>query len=290
MKKFMKFWKLSSTFKRTTDKQLEAVLKKEQVFICEFTLPIMPAKELKEAVRWELPFHLPFADGSYYYDYKKLKDVDGMQLLQAIAVEKKLVTQLDEEAKAKGSLLTAVRVEGYPDYNLLQDWQKRLSITKSTLYKWGTVLSLSVAMLLCVGSIWYKNVWTTKLQVSQQKLEEMANWQKRYDKHSANQKRIQTLEKSIKEYSRKRILWSEVLPILGACTPKNCWLTQIKQREENNLLELQGRASNMQEVQGLLEKLQAINKFKDIKLLETMEVKGGLLGYKILLQGRDEAK
>ena len=32
------------------------------------------------------------------------------------------------------------------------------------------------------------------------------------------------------------------------------------------------------------------NKFKDIKLLETMEVKGGLLGYKILLQGRDEAK
>ena len=290
MKKFMKFWKLSSTFKRRTDKQLEAVLKIDQVFICEFTLPIMPEKELKEAVRWELPFHLPFADGSYYYDYKKLKVVDGMQLLQAIAVEKELVTHLDEEAKAKGLLLTAVRVEGYPGYNLLQDWQKRLSLPKSTLYKWGTVLSLSVAMLLCVGSIWYKSVWTTKLQVSQQKLEEMAYWQKRYGKHSANQKRIETLEKSIKEYSRKRILWSEVLPILGACTPKNCWLTQIKQREENNLLELQGRASNMQEVQGLLEKLQATNKFKDIKLLETMEVKGGLLGYKILLQGRDEAK
>ena len=63
----MKFWKLSSTFERRTDKQLEAVLKKEQVFICEFTLPMMPAKELKEAVRWELPFHVPFADGSYYY-------------------------------------------------------------------------------------------------------------------------------------------------------------------------------------------------------------------------------
>ena len=290
MKKFIKFWKLSSTFKRRKDKQLEAVLKKEQVVICEFTLPIMPEKDLKEAVRWELPFHLPFADGNYYYDYKKLKDVDGMQLLQAIAVEKELVTQLDEDAKAKGLLLTAVRVECYPGYNLLQDWQKRLSIPKSTLYKWGTVLSLSVAVALCVGSIWYKSVWSARLQVSQQKLEEMANWQKRYDKYSANQKRIETLQKSIKEYYSKRILWSEVLPILGACTPKNCWLTQIKQREENNLLELQGRASNMQEVQGLLEKLQATNKFKDIKLLETMEVKGGLLGYKILLQGRDEAK
>ena len=286
----MKFWKLSSTFKRTTDKQLEAVLKKEQVFICEFTLPIMPEKELREAVRWELPFHLPFADGSYCYDYKKLKDIDGMQLLQAIAVEKELVTQLDEEAKAKGLLLTAVRAESYPDYNLLPDWQKRLSISRSTLYKWGTVLSLSVAILLCVGSIWYKSVWTTKLQVSQQKLEEMANWQKRYDKYNANQKRIDALQKAIKEYSRKRILWSEVLPILGACTPKNCWLTQIKQKEENNLLELQGRASKMQEVQGMLENLQATNKFKYIKLLETMEVKGGLLGYKILLQGRDEAK
>ena len=252
--------------------------------------------ELMEDIYVEVVLGEDYLNGIEEYDLIikapgiSLKDVDGMQLLQAIAVKKELVTQLNEEAKAKGLLLTAVRVECYPDYNLLQDWQKRLSLSKSTLYKWGTVLSLSVAMLLCVGSIWYKSVWTTKLQVSQQKLEEMANWQKRYDKHSANQKRIETLEKSIKEYSRKRILWSEVLPILGACTPKNCWLTQIKQREENNLLELQGRASNMQEVQGLLEKLQATNKFKDIKLLETMEVKGGLLGYKILLQGRDEAK
>ena len=290
MKKFLKFWKLSSTFERRTDKQLEAVLKKEQVLICEFTLPMMPAKELKEAVRWELPFQIPFADGSYYYDYKKLKDIDGMQLVQTIAVEKEVVTQLDDEAKEKGLLLVAVGVEGYPSYNLLPDWQKRISFPRSTLYKGGTVLVMSLVILLCTGSLWYKSVWVSKLQASQQKLEEMASWQKRYDKHNANQKRIVALQKAIKEYSKKRILWSEVLPILGAGTPKNCWLTQIKQREDDYLLELQGKASNMQELQGLLENLQTTKKFKNIKLLETMEVKGSLLGYKILLQGRDEAK
>ena len=290
MKKFMKFWKLSSTFERRTDKQLEAVLKKEQVFICEFTLPMMPAKELKEAVRWELPFHVPFTDGSYYYDYRKLKDIDGMQLVQTIAVEKEVVTQLDDEAKGKGLLLVAVGVESYPGYNLLPDWQKRISFPRSSLYKGGTVLAMNLVILLCIGSLWYKSVCVSKLQASQQKLEEMASWQKRYEKHSATQKRIAALQKAIKEYSKKRILWSEVLPILGAVTPKNCWLTQIKQREDDYLLELQGKASNMQELQGLLENLQATKKFKNIKLLETMEVKGGLLGYKILLQGRDEVK
>ena len=284
----MKFWKLSSTFERKADKQLEAVLKKEQVFICEFTLPMMPAKELKEAVRWELPFHVPFTDGSYYYDYKKLEDIDGMQLVQAIAVERGLVTRLDDEAKVEGLLLIAVRVEGYLEYNLLPDWQKRLRLPQSTIYKWGAVMALALATLLCVGSFWYKSVWITKLQASQQKLEEMAAWQKCYEKHSANQKRIEVLQKAIKEFSKKRILWSEVLPILGACTPKDCWLTQIKQREDY-LLELQGKASNIQELQVLLENLQAINKFKNIKLLETMEVKGGLLGYKILLRRKDEA-
>ena len=91
--------KLSSLYKLPLEKQKVVVLKEEQVFTCKLALPVMPKKEVAEAVRWELPLHVPFEDGTYYFAYKSLGLSDGMENLQVYVVLKSLVQELEEEAK-----------------------------------------------------------------------------------------------------------------------------------------------------------------------------------------------
>ena len=102
--------KLSSLYKIPLDKQKVVVLKEEQVFTCKLALPVMPKKEVAEAVRWELPLHVPFEDGTYYFAYKSLGLSDGMENLQVYVVLKSLVQELEEEAKRQGLVLTQVKV------------------------------------------------------------------------------------------------------------------------------------------------------------------------------------
>ena len=72
--------KLSSFYKIPLEKQKVVVLEEEQVFTCKLVLPVMPKKEIEEAIRWELPLHVPFEDGTYYFAYKSLGLSDGMEI------------------------------------------------------------------------------------------------------------------------------------------------------------------------------------------------------------------
>lgn len=285
MKKYLqRFWNLSSTLKDSSEKQLTVTLKEEQVYICELTLPIMPAKEIKEAVGWELPYHIPLIEGNFYYDYTQLGKNDGMQQIKAVAVAKEVVEQLGEAAKEKDLLLVAVNVEGNERINLLPDAKARLRYPRNKLYRLGTVAALSLGILLCLGSYVYKTIQVQKLHTFQERLQAMAYWEKRFEEQQAVSERISLLEKALSKFERERIVWSKLLLILGECVPKECWLTQVKQREENNFIELQGKAVNVQQVQGLIENLKATLKFENIKLSETVEARDELLGFKILLQ------
>ena len=86
--------KLSSLYKVPLEKQKVVILKEEQVFACKLVLPVMPKKEVAEAVRWELPLHVPFEDGTYYFAYKSLGLSDGMEILQVYVVLKSVVQEL----------------------------------------------------------------------------------------------------------------------------------------------------------------------------------------------------
>ena len=57
--------KLSSFYKIPVEKQKIVFLKEAEVFTCKLVLPVMPKKEIAEAIRWELPLHVPFEDGTY---------------------------------------------------------------------------------------------------------------------------------------------------------------------------------------------------------------------------------
>ena len=277
--------KLSSFYKIPLEKQKVVILDEQQVFTCKLVLPVMPKKEVAEAVRWELPMHVPFEDGTYYFAYKSLGLSDGMENLQVYVVLKSLVQKLEEEANLQGLILTEVKVVGEEAsaLNLLPDGDKRKLLPKAKLYKLGTIILLILGALCFSGAWCYNTVQVSNLRKVQVKLENLHPWQERYEKLEARGQKLKALSTAIAKLEKERVLWSELLPVLGASVPKDAWLTTIKQKEASQIIELQGKAKEMEQIKKLLDNLQVTNKLTKVTLAETNAIKGELLGYKIVV-------
>ena len=284
--------KLSSFYKIPVEKQKIVFLKEAEVFTCKLVLPVMPKKEIAEAIRWELPLHVPFEDGTYYFAYKSLGLSDGMENLQVYVVLKSLVQKLEEEAKEQGLVLAEVRVRSDEEgaLNLLPDGEKRKLLPKTKLYKHGSILFLILATVLGTGAWCYKTVQVSNLRKAQVNLQNMSLWQERYEKYKVREQKIETLSTALAKLEKERVLWSELLPVLGVSVPKDCWLTTIKQRDASKIVELQGKAKAMEQIRKLLDDLQGSKNFSKVTLAETNAVKGELLGYKIVLNGKGKGE
>ena len=284
--------KLSCLYKIPLEKQKVVILDAEQVFTCRVVLPVMLKKEVAEAVRWELPLHVPYEDGTYYFAYKSLGLSDGMENLLVYVVLKSLVQKLEKEAQLQGLVLTEVRIVGEEEsaLNLLPDGEKRKLFPKTKLYKLGTIIIL-ILSALCFSVVWcYNAVQVSNLRKAQVKLESLRPWQERYEKQEARGQKIKSLSTAIAKLENERVLWSELLPVLGASVPKDCWLTTIKQREISQIIELQGKAKEMEQIKKLLTNLQVSKNFSKVTLTETNAIKGELLGYKIVVYGKGKGE
>ena len=284
LKSLSRFWQLPA------EKQMAVTLDEEQVYFCQLTLPMMPAKEVAEAVRWELPLHVPYAEGSFYYDYKILGDSDGMQNILVAVILKKLLAELDEAAQTQDLILTSVNVAGYEEqgFNLVPDAAKRKRVPLAKLYSLGTVSVLVLGVVLISGGWCYKTVQASRLQKVQAQIQNLSLWQKRYEEQEARSQKIKAFSETLQKLERERLLWSKVLPALGSSTPENCWLTNIKQREASKIVEIYGKAKSMKEVKKFLGNLQESKNFSKVTLAETNANKENNLGYKIILQGREK--
>ncbi|MBQ5624442.1 MAG: PilN domain-containing protein, partial [Phascolarctobacterium sp.] len=254
--------------------------------------PVMPKKEVAEAVRWELPLHIPFEDGTYYFAYKSLGLSDGMENLQVYVVLKSVVQKLEEEAKRQGLLLTEVKVSNdeADTLNLLPDGQKRKLLPKRKLYKLGTICLFVLGTVLFTVVWCYKTIQVSKLQEEQANLQAIHLWQKRYEKWEARTQKIKALSTAIAKLEKERVLWSELLPVLGASVPKDCWLTTIKQRDARQVVELQGKAKEIEQIKNLIDNLEVTKNFSKVTLVETNAIKGELIGYKIVLYGKGKGE
>ena len=293
MKKYF-LWieKLSSLYKIPLEKQKVVILKEEQVFTCKLVLPVMPKKEVAEAVRWELPLHVPFEDGSYYFSYKSLGLSDGMENLQVYVVLKSFVQKLEEEAKRQGLILTEVRVSNdeADTLNLLPDGQKRKLLPKTKLYRLGTIFLLVLGTALFAVAWGYKTIQVSKLREAQANLQAIHLWQERYEKWEARAQKIKALSTAIAKLEKERVLWSELLPVLGASISQDCWLTIIKQKEASQVVELQGKAKEIEQIKNLVDNLLVTKNFSKVTLVETNAIKGELIGYKIVLYEKGKSE
>jgi Tfp pilus assembly protein PilN len=115
-------------------------------------------------------------------------------------------------------------------------------------------------------------------------------WQERYEKWEARAQKIKALSTAIAKLEKERVLWSEVLPVLGASVPQDCWLTTIKQRDASQVVELQGKAKEIEQIKNLVDNLQVTKNFSKVTLVETNAIKGELIGYKIILYGKGKGE
>lgn len=293
MKKYLAWFdKLSSFYKLPPEKQKVVTLDEEEVFTCKLVLPVMPKKDVAEAVRWELPLHVPFEDGTYYFAYKSLGLSDGMENLQVYVVLQSVIQKLEEEAKEQGLVLTEVRVPGDEEgvLNLLPDGKRRKLLPLTKLYRLGTMGVLILGSLFIIGAWCYQGVQASNLQEAQAKLRSMRLWQERYEKWEARSQKIKALSTALAKLEDERVLWSELLPALGDSAPKDCWLTTIKQREASQIVELRGKAKDVEQIKKLLANLQASKKFNKVALVETIVIKGELVGYKVVLYGKGKGE
>ena len=152
------------------------------------------------------------------------------------------------------------------------------------------LLLLILATVLVSGAWCYKTVQVSNLRKAQVNLQNMSLWQERYDKQKVREQKIKTLSTAIVKLEKERVLLSELLPVLGASVPKDCWLTTIKQRDASKIVELQGKAKTMEQIRKLLDDLQGSKNFSKVTLAETNAVKGELLGYKIVLYGKGKGE
>ena len=217
---------------------------------------------------------------------------DGMENLQVYVVLKSLVQELEEEAKRQGLLLTQVNVSSdeADTLNLLPDGQKRKLLPKTKLYKLGTICLLILGTVLFTGAWCYKTMQVSKLREAQVNLQVIHLWQMRYEKWEARTQKIKALSTAIAKLEKERVRWSDVLPVLGASVPKDCWLTTIKQRDASQVVELQGKAKKIEQIKNLVDNLQVTKNFSKVTLIETNAIKGDLIGYKIVLCGKGKGE
>lgn len=281
----------SSWFRIPSEQCLEVALQEEQVFTCHLALPMMPARELAEAVRWELPLHVPFNEEGYHYNYRIAGKSDGLQQVEVFVVSKELVAQYDELAKSRGLVLTALRVQtGKDNLNLLMDAKKRMRPSATKLYNLGTALALGLGVLLLAGSYCYREQQLGKLSEAEVRLRGLQIWQQRFEDGEARQKKLDQLTTTLRNLEEEGLVWSEVLATLGSSMPKDCWLVSVKQKEASRMLEVHGKAKGVPQVKQLLQNLEASTVFKRVSLTETGEGKNGLLSYKLLLEGKGAGK
>lgn len=283
--------KLNGLMSVSPDKCVEVKLDMEQVFLCQLTLPMMPKKEVNEAVRWELPLHVPYTEESYYYDYKLVASRDGMQIVQAVVTTREVIDKLEAEAKSKALILTGafVEVEGEL-YNLVPNASKRKRLPLTRLYNLGTILALSLGAVLLIGGYCYKTIQAVELENVAAQITDMQIWKQRYEEQAVRRKKLKALKQAVSKLDKERLPWGEVLPILERSTPRNCWLTNIRQKDAARDIEFSGKAVDVKQVQSLINNLQLVREFTAVKLLETYALKDELVGYRVLLKGSWEVK
>ncbi|MCL5982103.1 MAG: type IV pilus assembly protein PilM [Firmicutes bacterium] len=108
---------------QVTHKKCFLALGKQSVILRTVQLPVMPERELREAVRWEAEKHLQFPLEEAVVDYtgvREIKSEDGNKLeLYLAAVQKEVVHGYLEAAAAAGLNPVAVDVETFALFRLL---------------------------------------------------------------------------------------------------------------------------------------------------------------------------
>lgn len=280
----------------------------------QLLLPLLPQKEMLQAVAWEVQHCVPWEAGSYSYGYSVESSLtgDGQQCQVRLAALPDALRQTWQELCAKLllhleyiSLDTQLGAE-----NLAQGWyagkalphsyrqqkQQSLCLPPQLARRWLPRAACGVLMLALLA---YAGAWGGRylagqqLQSVQKQLAQLAPWQERQRESKAVEQKIQHLQGLLQGAKAPvAVQAGSELEALCCLMRPGAWLTVLEYSGARKPLLLQGQAVDAQAVQALAQGLQQSGRYSRVELLQTQQ-QGGLTSYKLQLlpqEGKTDAK
>lgn len=102
----------------------------QMIFVREVVFPRIPAKELAEAIKWDIPKYVPYEDDSYEFDYA-ITGTDaetGNLRVLIVAAPKTLIRQVTDIARRAGLTPIAIDIEPLAIYRTLSGAENSMVI------------------------------------------------------------------------------------------------------------------------------------------------------------------
>lgn len=279
----------------------------------QLTLPNLPAKEMLQAVSWEMQHCVPWEAGSYSYNYTVGDNVvgDEQQFQVYLAALPDAMRQTWEELCRRLLLRLEyvsldVQVSAaelaqawYAGRALPQSYRQRkeqlLCLPPQLTKRWLPQLAcgvLALAFLAYVGAWGGRHMARQQLQSVEDQLTKYAIWQERQRESRRIERQIQQLQGLLQSAKVPEQHFSGELEALSRQMQPGAWLTALEYSGMAKPLLLQGQAVDSAAVQALAEGLQQSDRYSRVELLETQQ-QGSLVAYKLQLlsqEGKRDAK
>ena len=243
----------------------------------DFYLPIMPTKEEKAAIAWELSESLNLkADEFYYITHKEEKSKDKECLYTVYGVSKSLIEKLIGMAHGFGfkPCLLAPNLEGKVirelfSYDLLpkdlinKEYNDKMNEYSQMLLKMCIVLTLSVVGLLGSANYYYG----VRLQNLEDELQKNSFWHENFRVAKSLENETRNLNSLIEQLDAKSIKRSKLLEALGRSSVAGVWLKGVESDGEK--YRVRGNAIDMLGINAWVEEVPASSEFKNVKILST---------------------
>lgn len=92
-------------------KEVTAGLGGRKAYSREISLPVMSEPEMREAIKWDIDQYVPYAPGSYYYDFAVLDTVENEAKILIVAAQQEPVQLISDLCARAGLKLLAVDFE-----------------------------------------------------------------------------------------------------------------------------------------------------------------------------------
>lgn len=279
----------------------------------QLTLPKLPAKEMQQAVAWEVQHCVPWEAGSYSYGYSVsnifVGDEQQCQVHLTVLPDaarqtckelcKSLLLQM-EYVSLDAQLGAAELAQAWYAGKALprvyrQNAQQPLQLPPQLARRWLPQLACAV---LALSLLVYGGAWggcymaRQQLQSVEGQLAKYAIWQERQRESKMLEKQILQLQGLLQSAKAPAEKLSSEIEILSRKMLPGAWLTVLEYGGAAKPLLLQGQAVDSAAVQALTESLQQSGRYDRVELLETQQ-QGSLIAYKLQLlpqEGKSNAK
>jgi len=120
-----------------------------------------------------------------------------------------------------------------------------------------TYFILGATLLVWAVSLALFKYDEAKVTKTESELAKLTVWQQRFDLNQAQNSDIARRGKLVSDFSKQRIVWSELLGNLGNVTPYGCWLTKITQNTQKpEDVSIEGSALKLDQVLSFVHNLQ----------------------------------